>query len=129
MKFIRDLRKQSWRWRFLLLIGFLVFGTYLAFDVLDLDGSNLPSDISSNTIANLEATQTDAERTFRSHYSALATSWQARFLLIPQCSTELESPFARFPTRTVATPHPRILAHTHIGRDTAPSSSSSADPA
>lgn len=129
MRFIRDLRKQSWWWRFLLPIGFLVFGTYLAFDVLDLDGSNLPSDISGNTIASLESTQTEAERLFRLDYSTLVTSGQARFLLIPQCSTELESPFARFLTRTVATPHPRILARTHIGRDTAPSSSSPADPA
>lgn len=129
MRFIRDLRKQSWWWWFLVLTGFLVFGTYLAFDVLDLDGSNLPSNISSNTIASLESTQTDAERLFRLDYSTLADSSQVYFPVIPQVFGNSQPSVIRTLTRILLASHPQILARTHLGPEATSSSSSTADPA
>jgi len=129
VRYIRDMKKTSWSLRLLLSIGFLVFGAYLAFDVLDLDGSNLPSDISSNTIASLESTQTDAERIFRLHYSTLVTSTQYCFLLIAQSAPDSQPSVSYSLTRVLAGRHPRMFARMHVRRETASSSSSTADPA
>lgn len=129
MRFIQDLRKQSGWCRVLLLIGFLVFGTYLAFDVLDLDGSNLPSNISSNTFASLESTQTDAERLFRLDYSALATSRRVSFILILQIVTASQPSGISALTRILAVHHPQILGRIRLGPEGTASSSSTVDPA
>lgn len=129
MTFIRDLKKQSWSWRFLLLIGFLVFGTYLAFDVLDLDGSNLPSDLSRNTIATLESSQTEAERLFRLDYSTLATSGQVCLIRIPQVVADPQPSVIRALTRIHAVHHQQILARMHVTPEATSSSSAAADPA
>jgi hypothetical protein len=129
VRYIRDLEKTSWSRRCLLPIGFLVFGAYLAFDVLDLDGSNLPSHISSNTVANLEATQTDAERIFRLDSSTPATSGQTCFFLTPQVWAGFQPSLVHSLTRMAAAHHPQMLARLHVGREATPSSSSSAEPA
>jgi hypothetical protein len=127
--FIRDLKKQSWIWRCLLLIGSLIFGTYLVFDVLDLDGSHSPFELSSNTIATLESIQTDAERMSRLDCSTLVDSSQVYFPVIPQVAGNSLPSVIRTLTRILLASHPQILARTHLGPEATSSSSSTGDPA
>ncbi len=129
LKLIRGLRKQAWGWRFFLLVGFLLFGTYLVFDVLDIDGSKLPSELSSNTLATLESPEADAERLLRLGSSALSSPSRLCFLSIPQALTDSEPSVICSHTRMVAAHNPRTLARVHVRREIGPSSTPTADPA
>lgn len=57
MRLFRRQKQQSWKWWYVVLFGLLAIGTYVVFDVLDIDGSELASWDLANNLTALESAE------------------------------------------------------------------------
>jgi hypothetical protein len=57
-------RRRSWAWRGVILVALLTIGAYVAFDILDVDGSQMTGWPADDMIV-AEALQAEADRFFR----------------------------------------------------------------
>jgi hypothetical protein len=120
MHMLRHMRSRRWRWCWAL--GLVVLCSYIAFEVLDLDGSDLPRRLGLGGAASAMA-QAEAERVFRIDLAApnawtpLRPSTGMRVLAPPRGRTTVREPSSRH-----RGPLPRrVLAPTVAGSPIAPS--------
>ncbi len=113
----------------MLLVVFLAFGTYLVFDVLDVDGSRLPSRFRSDAALSIGSIEESADRLLRVDRSNL-NPFRSTALSQPlPAGAGLFRPHVVTAARTQAARHPQILARHSTCRETVTSNPLSADPA
>ncbi len=92
-------RRRSRGWWGVFLCAFLALGVYIAFDVLDLDGSQLRDPLQGNAIA-AESTQAETDRLLR--YAPLTPETPGPIHLSPDFRFASESPQVSPGTTAVA---------------------------
>lgn len=126
MRLVEVRRRRSWTWWGVFLFALLTMSSYIMFDILDVDGSQMtgwPGD----DIVVAETPQIEADRFFRGD-AFTPDSTGLLYLSLSQCfSTEVRG---ISPTTTILRIwHSRMLPRVNLHRELACASVPSADPA
>jgi hypothetical protein len=128
MRRIGSQRQRSDGWWAVFLCAFLAMGVYIAFEVLDVDGSNL-RDMGPGTAIAAEPASADAER-FLHHAPAIADAPGLVFPSIPVAfASESRQLAGQATPTTLAARQGHFLPRMHLGREVSSVTSPTEDPA
>ena len=122
-------RRRSWIWWVLLMIGSMACGTYLLFNVLDLDQSSLLAQLDGNGVAAVDAADADAERLLRTTLAATEPLSLAKPLLALGAAAQIPRTASSALPGSSPCQNYRILPRMRLTQETSAANTSTADPA
>lgn len=121
-------RRRSQAWWGVFLCAFVGMGSYVAFDVLDLDGSDLPNRLFGNAIAE-EASQAETERLLHPAPSTPEAPGPTSLLLALRSVPESPQLIPCTTSATCVARFGQIRPRAHVSRATPSATPSTEDPA